>query len=70
MNGTADMPDEVPRFELDVLRWHREHPRPASADPDRQDAQLWLAMAGYLTRSEDGVFSITTKGIRLLAKCK
>jgi hypothetical protein len=64
------MPDQIPRFELDVLRWHREMPRAESLNFDRRDAQLWLATAGFLTRSEQGLFSITTKGARVLASCK
>jgi hypothetical protein len=64
------MHDEIARYELDVLRWHREQPRQESGEADRRDAQHWLAMAGYLTLGDKGRFSITTKGLRFLASCK
>jgi hypothetical protein len=61
---------EIPSFELNVLRWHKDRPRIDSDNFDRRDAQLWLAMTGFLGRNDDGEFSITTRGIRVLATCK
>jgi hypothetical protein len=60
------MGDEITRYELDVLRWHKDRLRKKSDNADRKDSQIWLAMAGYPTQVEEGRFSITTKGPRLL----
>lgn len=38
------MGHDIPRYDLDVLRWHKDQPRPESENTDRRDAQLWLAM--------------------------
>ena len=64
------MSDEVPRYELDILRWHKDRPRQESDNDDRKDSQLWLALVGYLTRGDDGRYSITTKGLKYLRETK
>ena len=57
---------EIPRFELDVLRWHRDQSRRLSDENDRRDAQGWLALNGYIARNSEDRFSITPKGIHYL----
>jgi hypothetical protein len=57
-------------YELDVLRWHWDKPRKASQHPDRREAQNLLASLGCLVRSDEGVFSITSKGLKRLARAK
>ena len=61
-----DMDCDIPRYELDVLRWHKTEPRKESDNIDRKDAQIWLNMNGYLARNDAGYFSITQKGTRIL----
>ena len=64
------MSDELTFYDLEVLAWHRDKPRKEDANRDRQDTQRMLASLGFLTRREDGVFSITTKGIKRLLGSK
>lgn len=61
------MIEEFEPYEIDTLRWHRDKSRKESDNADRMDSQICLARLGYLTRSDDGRFSITTKGLKLLA---
>jgi hypothetical protein len=64
------MGDELTYYELEVLQWHREKPRKRSANDDRKEAQEILVSLHYLTRSEEGMFSITAKGLKRLSKSK
>jgi hypothetical protein len=64
------MADGIPRYELDVLRWHKDGPQKPCGNADRKAAQVWLAMNGYLVEKEDEGFSIITRGLRVLANCK
>jgi hypothetical protein len=60
------MSEELTFYELEVLGWHRSQPRKESDERDRKETQNMLAGLHYLTRSEQGVFSITTKGLKRL----
>jgi hypothetical protein len=62
----SDMSEPLDFYELDVLRQHRDKPRKESDNEDRRDAQQTLADLGYLTRSNEGVFSVTSKGLKYL----
>ena len=64
---TVSMDDQLTQYELDVLRWHRDKRQPMSTNEDRREAQRMLVRLGYLTESER-VFSITSKGLKRLAK--
>ena len=64
------MDSGIPRYELDVLHRHRDQPQRQSEDFDCREAQVWLAMNGYLVQKDDGRFAVTTSGVRVLAKCK
>jgi hypothetical protein len=64
------MSDDVRGHELDVLRCHRDQPRSESGNLDLQDAQIWLTMAAYLVRGENGEFSIAYKGLKYLREAK
>ena len=66
----AWMSDDIPRYELDVLHWHRDKVQKESDNADRRDAQLWLAMAGFLVRNENCAFSITQKGVKYQRETK
>jgi hypothetical protein len=60
--------DYLTFYDLEVLGWHRDKPRREDANRDRKEAQHMLASLDYLTRNEDGVFSITAKGLKRLGK--
>jgi hypothetical protein len=49
---------------------HKDGPQQPCENADRKDAQVWPAMNGYLVGKVDEGFSITTKGLRVLANCK
>jgi hypothetical protein len=61
------MSDELTQYDFDALLWHKGCPRKESENADRMEAQRILARLGYLTRSEDGLFSITVKGLKRIA---
>jgi hypothetical protein len=57
-------------YEISVVRWHRDKSQPASMNCDCSAAQAILAKLQFLARSDDGAFSITSKGLKLLANVK
>jgi hypothetical protein len=61
------MNDHLTAYELEVLRYHKDRPQGTSGNEDRREAQNILAGMRYLTRSDEGMFSITSKGLRRLA---
>jgi hypothetical protein len=65
-----DMDNHLTQYELDVLRSHRDRPQATPGHEDRREAQNMLAGLRYLTKSEDGTFSITSLGLKRLAKAK
>ncbi len=67
---SSSMDDDLTWYELDVLLWHRDKPHQESQDADRREAQKMLAGLRYLTRSDEGVFSITSKGLKRVGKGK
>jgi hypothetical protein len=64
------MDDELTFYDLEVLGWHRDKPQKESDNRDRKEAQKMLASLHYLTRSDEGMFSITAKGLKRLGSRK
>ena len=64
------MDEYLTTYEISMLRWHRDKSQPASMKPDCSTAQAILAKLQYLARNGDGAFSITSKGLKLLANAK
>jgi hypothetical protein len=66
--GGKAMNDHLTQYELEVLHWHKGRPQSASGSEDRREAQHILTDLCYLVRSDEGTFSITSKGLRRLAE--